>query len=160
VLYGKGWSTISAFSKHTKSTLFVYPLPLLSICTIKMLIFACMHAYTISQECVSGVDPGFTKGGAQIHSSEHDNCVQNTHSGMWSMPNLGGLGACPLRKFWKIKSFEIDSEGIFNGLLLLLFQDSTHIAKQCIFGSIVPNLGVWGHAPLKLNPLRLNLWAF
>ena len=59
----RGDPQFSAFSKHTKSTLFVYPLPLLSICTIKMLIFACMHAYTISQECVSGVDPGFAKGG-------------------------------------------------------------------------------------------------
>ena len=33
------------------------------------------------------------------------------------------------QKILKIKSSEIESEGTFNGLLLLLFQDSMHIAK-------------------------------
>jgi len=73
------------------------------------------------------------KRGAQIHCSGHDNCVRSTQSGMQSMPNLGGLGACPPRKFWKIKSSEIESEDTFNGLLLLLFQDSMHIAKQLMY---------------------------
>ena len=36
----------------------------------------------------------------------------------------------PPRKFLKIRPSEIESEGTFNGLLLLLFQDSMHIAKQ------------------------------
>ena len=43
----------------------------------------------------SGADPGFTKGGAQIHCSEHDNCVRSTQSGMQSMPNLGWSGGMP-----------------------------------------------------------------
>ena len=52
------------------------------------------HLFIIITVC-AGADPGFTKGGAQIHCSEHDNCVRSTRSGM---PNLGGLGTCPPRK--------------------------------------------------------------
>ena len=47
------------------------------------------------------------------------------------MQNLGGSE--PPRKFGKIKPSEIESEGIFNDLLLLLFQDSMHIAKQLMY---------------------------
>ena len=42
------------------------------------------------------------KGGAQIHCSEHDNCVRSTRSGMRSMPNLGGSGGMPPQKILKI----------------------------------------------------------
>ena len=50
----------------------------------------------------AGADPGFTKGGgAQIHCSEHDNCVRNTRSGLRSMPNLGGYGGMPPQKILK-----------------------------------------------------------
>ena len=48
---------------------------------------------------LSGADPGFTKGGAQIHCSEHDNCVRSTQPGMQSMPNLGGSGGMPPKNF-------------------------------------------------------------
>ena len=37
------------------------------------------------------------------------------------------------QKILKIKPSEIESEGTFNGLLLLLFQDSMHIAKQLMY---------------------------
>ena len=49
----------------------------------------------------SGADPGFTckRGGAQIHCSEHDNCMRSTQSGMQSMLNLGRSGGMPPRKF-------------------------------------------------------------
>ena len=63
--------------------------------------------------------------GAQIQYNEHDNCVLSTYSGMQSMPNLGGFGVMPPKKFRKIKPSEIESEGIFNGLLSLPLQDST-----------------------------------
>ena len=57
---------------------------------------------------MSGVDPGFTKGGAQIHSSEHNNCVQSTYSGMQSMPNLGGLGHVPPENFEKLNPLRLN----------------------------------------------------
>ena len=41
------------------------------------------------------------KGGAQIHCSEHDNCVKSTQSGMQSMPNLGGSGGMPPQEILK-----------------------------------------------------------
>ena len=41
------------------------------------------------------------KGGAQIHCSEHDNCVRSTQSGMRSMPNLGGSGGMPPQEILK-----------------------------------------------------------
>ena len=49
----------------------------------------------------AGADPEFTKGGAQIHCSEHDNCVR-------SMPNLGGMGACPPEKFEKLDPLRLN----------------------------------------------------
>ena len=65
-------------------------------------------------------------GGGGYNYIMHGNCGQSTQSGMQSMPNLGGLGACPPpENFGKIKPSEIESEGIFNGLLSLLLQDST-----------------------------------
>ena len=42
---------------------------------------------------------------------------------VWGAHNLACK--CPPRKFWKIKPSEIESEGTFNDLLLLLFQNST-----------------------------------
>ena len=39
---------------------------------------------------------------------------------MCEVHNLGGSGGMPPRKFSKIKPSEIESEGIFNGLLSLL----------------------------------------
>ena len=84
-----------------------------------------IHCTNTKFYAILGADPEFTKGGAQYNNSEHDNCVRITHSGMWSMPNLGGLGACPPENFLKIKPSEIKSEGIFNGLLSLPLQDST-----------------------------------
>ena len=41
------------------------------------------------------------KGGAQIHYSEHDDCVKSTRSGMRSMPNLEGSGGMPPQKILK-----------------------------------------------------------
>ena len=56
-----------------------------------------------SQSYITGVDPGFTKGGggAQIQCSEDDNCVRSTRPGMQSMPNLGGSGGMPPQKILK-----------------------------------------------------------
>ena len=74
-------------------------------------------------------------GGAQIHCSEHDNCARSTRSGMQSMPNLGGSGGMPLPpgNFEKLDPLRLNlHEGTFNNLLLLLFQNSMHIAKQMI----------------------------
>ena len=39
----------------------------------------------------------------------------------------------PPRKFLKIRPSEIESKGTFNGLLLLLFQDSMYITEQLMF---------------------------
>ena len=63
------------------------------------------------------------------------------------------------------KPSEIESEGTFNDLLPLLFQDSMHIAKQLmyIWLNSTESRGFGGMPPgkiLKLNPLRLNLRAF
>ena len=44
---------------------------------------------------------------------------------IWSMSNLGVSGGMPPQKILKIKPSEIESEGIFNGLLSLPLQDST-----------------------------------
>ena len=85
-----------------------------------------MHHKTGEHAITAGADPGFTKGGAQIHCSEHDNCVRSTQSGMQSMPKLGGSGGMPPRKFWKIRPSEIEFEGTFNGLLLLLLIPRQH----------------------------------
>ena len=49
-------------------------------------------AVTLASNC-SGADPGFTKGGAQIHCSEYDNCVRSTRSA-----NLGGSGGMSPQK--------------------------------------------------------------
>ena len=43
-----------------------------------------------------------------------------------------GSGGMP-QKILKIKPSEIESKGTFNGLLLLLFQDSMHTAKQLMY---------------------------
>ena len=52
----------------------------------------------------AGANPGFTKGGgAQIHCSEHDNCVRSTQSA-----NLGGLGACPPENFEKLDPLRLN----------------------------------------------------
>ena len=59
------------------------------------------HATNLASHTVAGVDPGFIKGGAQIHCSEHDNCVRSTRSGMRSMPNLGGSVGMPPQKILK-----------------------------------------------------------
>ena len=59
--------------------------------------------------------------------------MQSTQSGMQSMPNPGGSGGMPPRKFLKIKPSEIESEGIFNGLLFLLPQDSMLHYISCKF---------------------------
>ena len=63
-------------------------------------------------------------GGTQIHCSEHDNCVRSTRFG--GMRNLGGLGTCSPRNVWKITPSEIEFEGTFNGLLLLLLIPRQH----------------------------------
>ena len=74
------------------------------------------------------------KGGHKYVCSEHDNCVRSTRSGVQSMPNFGGSEGMPPQKILKIRPSEIESEGTFNGLLLLLlFQDSMHIAKQFMY---------------------------
>ena len=66
-----------------------------------------------------------TPGPAQFCYYEHGNCVQSTQSGMQSMPNLGGSGGPP-ENFEKLNPpAEIESEGIFNGLLSILLQDCT-----------------------------------
>ena len=49
----------------------------------------------------SGVDPGFIKGGAQIHCSEHANCVRR-HNLAWR------LGACPLENFEKLDPLRLN----------------------------------------------------
>ena len=66
------------------------------------------HATNLASHTVAGVDPGFIKGGAQIHCSEHDNCVRSTRSGMRSMPNLGGLWACPPENFEKLDPLRLN----------------------------------------------------
>ena len=48
----RGGPQFQGYSKRAKSTLFVYPLLPIIKRTIKMLIFACMHAYAINQECM------------------------------------------------------------------------------------------------------------
>ena len=70
-------------------------------------------------------------------------------------------------KILKIKPSEIESKGTFNGLLLLLFQDSMHIAKQlmCIWLNSTKSIARGsGRMPPekfeKLNSLRWYLRAF
>ena len=46
--------------------------------------------------------------GAQIQYNEHGNCVRSTYSGMQSMPNLGGLGACPPENFEKLNPLRLN----------------------------------------------------
>ena len=70
-----------------------------------------------------GADPGFTKGRAQIQYSEHDNHVRR-HILACKACQILGVWHAP-RKYQKIKPSEIESEGIFNGLLSLLLQDGT-----------------------------------
>ena len=64
-----------------------------------------------------------------MHCSEHDNCVQSTHSGKQTMPNLGGLGACPPENFEKLNPLRLNLRALLM-VLLLLFQDSIHITKH------------------------------
>ena len=57
---------------------------------------------------ITGANPGFRKGGAQLCYCEHGNCVRSTQSGMQSMPNLRGLGACPPGNFEKLSPLRLN----------------------------------------------------
>ena len=46
------------------------------------------------------------------------------HICMQSIPNLGGSGGMPPRKFWKISPSEVESESIFSDLAKLQIQQN------------------------------------
>ena len=64
--------------------------------------------FAITLMCSRGGSRIHKRGGAQIHCSEHDNCVRSTQSGMQSMPNLGGLGTCPPENFEKLDPLRLN----------------------------------------------------
>ena len=60
-----------------------------------------LHCIEWILNCYQGRIQDSQKGGAQIHCSEHDNCVRSTRPGIRSMPNLGGSGGMPPQKILK-----------------------------------------------------------
>ena len=60
---------------------------------------------------------------SEVSLCKSDYVIVQSTIDMYSMLMLGGLGACPPRKFLKSRCCEIESEGIL---------ESTYLAIQCV----------------------------